>query len=111
MAAYLLAVRMAYQTHTLKMRGYTSKAGYAQVEDVLERLRFLYNSAWKERRWERWSMEVPARAADDCEFCGAYILPGRPHCRKGRLKYDIKPAKSGAPVRRLPKLSPGQKRE
>ena len=102
---------MAYQTHTLKMRGYTTKAGYAQVEGVLERLRVLYNAGLEERRWERRSKEVPARAADDCEFCGAYILPGRPHCLKGERKYDGKPAKSGAYVRRLPKLPNGQKHE
>ena len=37
-------------THTVQLRGYTSKAGYKQLEAVLELLRHLYNGALEDRR-------------------------------------------------------------
>ena len=41
---------MAWQQHTLKMRGYTDKAGYQRLDDVLDSLRWLYNCALEHRR-------------------------------------------------------------
>ena len=35
---------------TVKLKAYTTRAGYAQVDAVLNDLRLLYNAAWEERR-------------------------------------------------------------
>ena len=46
---------MAWQQHTLKMRGYTDKAGYQMIDDVLDSLRWLSNCGLEHRR-TAWKM-------------------------------------------------------
>ena len=55
---------MSWHTRTVKLRGYTSKAGYARVEDVLGLLRDLWNGGLEERKRDYLSKCVPTWVAD-----------------------------------------------
>lgn len=76
---------MPFQTHTIKTRGYTTKAGYADLERVLGLLRGLYNGGLEDRR------------AD--------------YQRKLREDGEWVTAESGFHYRRLQQLAPGEKRD
>ena len=78
---------MAWHTHTVKLRGYTSKAGYARLEDVLGLLRDLWNGGLEERKRDYKRQCVPT------------WVPGK------------KEGDGGDWWLRLPKLPDGEKRE